>query len=181
MAEANVRMEVEGPLATVTVDRPKSLNALDTRTLQELEKIIGDLAQRDGLRGVILTGAGEKAFVAGADIAEMNGMDADRARLHVLEQPQYADLLAADYQRVLAEDSRRVEALRVRLRQEPFGKDQGAIVPGERLRELREVAGPGEAVDLPGVDAVEPEQGRPLVARGEHGFPRAHRGEQFLC
>jgi enoyl-CoA hydratase len=80
MAEVNVRVEVEGPFATVTVDRPKSLNALDTRTLQELEKIIGDLAQRDGLRGVILTGAGEKAFVAGADIAEMNGMDADRAR-----------------------------------------------------------------------------------------------------
>jgi enoyl-CoA hydratase len=80
MAEVNVRLEVEGPFATVTVDRPKSLNALDTRTLQELEKIAGDLAQRSDLRGVVVTGAGEKAFVAGADIAEMNGMDADRAR-----------------------------------------------------------------------------------------------------
>jgi enoyl-CoA hydratase len=80
MAEVNVRLEVEGPFATVTVDRPKSLNALDTRTLQELEKIAGDLALRSDVRGVVLTGAGEKAFVAGADIAEMNGMDADRAR-----------------------------------------------------------------------------------------------------
>jgi enoyl-CoA hydratase len=80
MAEVNVRLELEGPFATVTVDRPKSLNALDTRTLQELEKAAADLSQREGLRGVILTGAGEKAFVAGADIAEMNGMDADRAR-----------------------------------------------------------------------------------------------------
>jgi len=80
MAEVNVRLEVEGPFATVTVDRPKSLNALDTRTLQELEKIAGDLSQRSDLRGVVVTGAGEKAFVAGADIAEMNGMDADRAR-----------------------------------------------------------------------------------------------------
>jgi enoyl-CoA hydratase len=80
MAEVNVRLEVEGPFATVTVDRPKSLNALDTRTLQELEKIAGDLALRSDVRGVVVTGAGEKAFVAGADIAEMNGMDADRAR-----------------------------------------------------------------------------------------------------
>jgi len=80
MAEVNVRVELEGPFATVTVDRPKSLNALDTRTLQDLEKAVADLSLREQLRGVILTGAGEKAFVAGADIAEMNGMDADRAR-----------------------------------------------------------------------------------------------------
>ncbi|HEY3586525.1 MAG TPA: enoyl-CoA hydratase-related protein [Myxococcaceae bacterium] len=80
MAEVNVRLELEGPFATVTVDRPKSLNALDTRTLQELEKVVAELSLREQLRGVILTGAGEKAFVAGADIAEMNGMDADKAR-----------------------------------------------------------------------------------------------------
>jgi enoyl-CoA hydratase len=80
MADVNVLVELEGPFATVTVNRPKSLNALDTRTLQELEKIAGDLGQRPELRGVIVTGAGEKAFVAGADIAEMNGMDPDRAR-----------------------------------------------------------------------------------------------------
>src|SRR5215813_744434 len=80
MAEVNVRVEVEGPLATLTVDRPKSLNALDTRTLQELEKAVADVSQRPDIRGVIVTGAGEKAFVAGADIAEMNGMDAERAR-----------------------------------------------------------------------------------------------------
>jgi len=80
MAEVNVRMEFDGPFATITVDRPRSLNALDTRTLQELEKAAGELARREQLRGVILTGAGEKAFVAGADIAEMQGMDADKAR-----------------------------------------------------------------------------------------------------
>jgi len=80
MAEVNVRLELEGPFATVTVDRPKSLNALDTRTLQELEKAVAELSRREQLRGVIITGAGEKAFVAGADIAEMNGMDADKAR-----------------------------------------------------------------------------------------------------
>ena len=95
MAEVNVRVEVEGPFATVTVDRPKSLNALDTRTLQELEKAAADLCQREGLRGVILTGAGEKAFVAGADIAEMNGMDADRARHFGALGQRVMDVIAA--------------------------------------------------------------------------------------
>jgi enoyl-CoA hydratase len=79
MGELNVRVEVEGPFATVTVDRPKS-GKLTLDDIRELEKAAADLAEREGLRGVILTGAGEKAFVAGADIAEMNGMDADRAR-----------------------------------------------------------------------------------------------------
>jgi len=95
MAEINVRVEVEGPFATVTVDRPKSLNALDTRTLQELEKAAADLSQREGLRGVILTGAGEKAFVAGADIAEMNGMDADKARHFGALGQRVMDVIAA--------------------------------------------------------------------------------------
>ena len=80
MADVNVRVEVDGAFATVTIDRPKSLNALDTRTLQELEKAVADLSQNREIRGVIVTGAGEKAFVAGADIAEMNGMDAEKAR-----------------------------------------------------------------------------------------------------
>ena len=95
MAELNVRVEVEGPFATVTVDRPKSLNALDTRTLEELEKAAGELARRTDLRGVIVTGAGEKAFVAGADIAEMQGMDADRARHFGALGQRVMDVIAA--------------------------------------------------------------------------------------
>jgi enoyl-CoA hydratase len=95
MAEMNVRLELEGPFATVTVDRPKSLNALDTRTLQELEKAMAELALREQLRGVILTGAGEKAFVAGADIAAMNGMDADQARHFGALGQRVMDVIAA--------------------------------------------------------------------------------------
>ncbi len=95
MAEVNVRLELEGPFATVTVDRPKSRNALDTRTLQELEKAVAELSRREQLRGVILTGAGEKAFVAGADIAEMNGMDADKARHFGALGQRVMDVIAA--------------------------------------------------------------------------------------
>ncbi|HVP63025.1 MAG TPA: enoyl-CoA hydratase-related protein [Myxococcaceae bacterium] len=95
MAEVNVRVEVEGPFATVTVDRPKALNALDTRTLQELEKAAGELSQRADILGVMVTGAGEKAFVAGADIAEMNGMDPDRARHFGALGQRVMDVIAA--------------------------------------------------------------------------------------
>jgi enoyl-CoA hydratase len=95
MAEVNVRVEVEGPFATVMVDRPKSLNALDSRTLQELEKAAADLARREDLRGVIVTGAGEKAFVAGADIAEMNGMDPAQARHFGALGQRVMDVIAA--------------------------------------------------------------------------------------
>jgi enoyl-CoA hydratase len=58
-------------VAVVTINRPDKLNALDDRTMAELEAVFVDLAADDGVRGVLLTGAGEKAFVAGADIAEL--------------------------------------------------------------------------------------------------------------
>jgi len=95
MSESNVRVEHDGPFTTVTVDRPKALNALNTRTLEELEKAVGLLARREQLRGVILTGAGEKAFVAGADIAEMQGMDALRAKHFGALGHRVMDALAA--------------------------------------------------------------------------------------
>jgi len=95
MSEVNVRLELDGPFATVTVDRPKSLNALDTRTLQELEKAMAELSRREQLRGVIVTGAGEKAFVAGADIAAMNGMNADQARHFGALGQRVMDVIAA--------------------------------------------------------------------------------------
>lgn len=67
----NVILEVSGQIATVFVNRPKFLNALNTETLQELKACFTELEQRKDVRVVILTGAGSKAFVAGADISEM--------------------------------------------------------------------------------------------------------------
>ncbi len=66
-----IRLEVEGPTAVVTVDRPKALNALSSQTLLELEAALRQCASDRALRALIVTGAGEKAFVAGADISEM--------------------------------------------------------------------------------------------------------------
>ena len=66
-----VKLEIDGPVAVVTIDRQKALNALSPQVLTELGQAFTQVAQHQGVRAAILTGAGEKAFVAGADIAEM--------------------------------------------------------------------------------------------------------------
>jgi enoyl-CoA hydratase len=74
----NLLVESQGPIITITFNRPKALNALNNATIRELDAAIGGLPA--GTRGLILTGGGEKAFVAGADIAEMRGLSAAEAR-----------------------------------------------------------------------------------------------------
>jgi enoyl-CoA hydratase len=69
-----------GAVAVVTVDRPEALNALNTETNDLLLGAVRELSADDGVRAVVLTGAGDKAFVAGADIAEMKDLSAEQAR-----------------------------------------------------------------------------------------------------
>jgi enoyl-CoA hydratase len=69
MAAENVALERDGHLAIVTVNRPSKLNALDDQTIAELDEAFAALDVDDGVGAVIVTGAGEKAFVAGADIS----------------------------------------------------------------------------------------------------------------
>ena len=75
-----IRVDREDAVAVVTVDRQDALNALDVATLTELRDRLRELAADDDVRVVILTGAGEKAFVAGADIKYMSGLDVDEAK-----------------------------------------------------------------------------------------------------
>jgi enoyl-CoA hydratase len=70
----------DGAVAVVTIDRQDALNALDVETLTELRDRLRELAADDGVRAVVLTGAGEKAFVAGADIKYMSGLDVEQAK-----------------------------------------------------------------------------------------------------
>ncbi|GFE60072.1 enoyl-CoA hydratase-related protein [Geobacter sp. AOG2] len=72
----NLLIETVDSVATLTVNRPKSLNALNSEVLGELECALYELDQDAGVKAVVLTGAGERAFVAGADIKEMAGMNA---------------------------------------------------------------------------------------------------------
>src|SRR2546426_5700255 len=78
MAYENIQVSREGPIATLTVNRPKALNALNSATLRELVQAVREAAESS--RALILTGAGDKAFVAGADIAEMAPMTPWTAR-----------------------------------------------------------------------------------------------------
>ena len=70
----------DGGVATVTIDRQDALNALDVATLTELRDRLGEVAADSGVRAVVLTGAGEKAFVAGADIKYMSGLGTEQAK-----------------------------------------------------------------------------------------------------
>ena len=68
----NLAVETSDGIAVVTIDRPKKLNALNDRTLDELEAAFRAIGSDRDVAGVILTGAGSKAFVAGADIGELS-------------------------------------------------------------------------------------------------------------
>src|SRR6516164_4863888 len=79
---ANVLYEKRGAIAYVTVNRPKVLNALNSATWKDLRTAFEDARDDAAVRGVILTGAGDKAFIAGADISELaqaTAIDAERS------------------------------------------------------------------------------------------------------
>src|ERR1700726_1906297 len=75
LALANVQYEKKGPIAYVTVNRPKVLNALNTPTWSDLQAAFQDAKADWSVPGGILTGAGDKAFIAGADISELANVD----------------------------------------------------------------------------------------------------------
>jgi enoyl-CoA hydratase len=75
-----MRVDRTDAVAILTVDRQDALNALDVATLTELRDRLREVGDDQGVRAVILTGAGEKAFVAGADIKYMSGLDVEEAK-----------------------------------------------------------------------------------------------------
>ena len=84
MSYENVLYAVEGKTAVISVNRPKALNALNFVTLDELLDAIRKAANDKAVAGIVLTGAGEKAFIAGADITEMS-------KMHPIEAKAFAD------------------------------------------------------------------------------------------
>jgi enoyl-CoA hydratase len=79
MSYKNLLVEVEDGIAFVKINRPKALNALNRETLLELQQALKELKGKKDAQIVVLTGEGEKAFVAGADIAEMKDMNPTEA------------------------------------------------------------------------------------------------------
>jgi enoyl-CoA hydratase len=93
MAFENLLIERDEATAIVTINRPKVLNALNTQTLDELRRAMLDIKQDEGVRVVILTGAGERSFVAGADINELAVQTPTSGREHALAGQHVFDLI----------------------------------------------------------------------------------------
>src|SRR5436190_9837030 len=93
MAFENLLLEQSGAVAIITVNRPKVLNALNAPTLDELRRAVLDIKRDDGVRVVVLTGAGEKSFIAGADINELAVQTPTSGREHALGGQHVFDLI----------------------------------------------------------------------------------------
>jgi enoyl-CoA hydratase len=93
MSFDNLLLERDGGVAVLTINRPKVLNALNAQTLDELRRAILELKHDDGVRVVVLTGAGEKAFIAGADINELAVQSPTGGREHAMRGQHVLDLI----------------------------------------------------------------------------------------
>lgn len=93
-AYETILVAVEGPVATVTIHRPDKLNALNEKVLDELTAVVRALPA-EGVRAMVLTGAGDKAFVAGADIGAMAAMGPEEAAAFARKGHALGDALTA--------------------------------------------------------------------------------------
>jgi enoyl-CoA hydratase len=89
----NLLLERDGAVAVLTINRPKVLNALNTPTVDELRRAVLELKHDIDVRAIIITGAGEKAFVAGADINELAVQRPVQGKEHALRGQHVFDLI----------------------------------------------------------------------------------------
>ncbi len=94
MPYEHLRLERDGAVATITIDRQKVLNALSTGVMEDLRHAVLEIRHDDGSRAVIITGAGDKAFVAGADINELARLSPADARDYALRGQHVLELIA---------------------------------------------------------------------------------------
>jgi enoyl-CoA hydratase len=102
LAYENVLMEIEDGIATITINRPKALNALNTITLNELKEAVLAADGDSNVQVVIITGAGSKAFVAGADIAQMRDLKALEGRRMTMLGQEVFELIEKSNKPVIA-------------------------------------------------------------------------------
>ncbi|MDY6790564.1 MAG: enoyl-CoA hydratase-related protein [Thermodesulfobacteriota bacterium] len=93
MAYENIIFSTDEGIATITFNRPKALNALNNELLGEFSLALDDISQNEDIRVLILTGAGEKAFVAGADISELSTYNTLEAKIFSQKGHQIIDRL----------------------------------------------------------------------------------------
>ena len=84
MSDSNLLLEKDAAVATITFNNPKALNALTEETFTGMESLLDELENDADIRVIILTGAGDKAFIAGGDISHLASLDAEGARRFAL-------------------------------------------------------------------------------------------------
>ena len=80
MPYENILLETENKTAIIIINRPESLNALNAKTISELSHVLDEISSNKNYRTVIITGSGEKSFVAGADIKEFSAFSSEKAK-----------------------------------------------------------------------------------------------------
>ena len=93
MSLETLLIEGEGTVRVITINRPKVLNALNSQTIRELDETFRLLGQDDGVRAIVLTGAGDKSFVAGADIKELAVLAPGQAQRHMRYGQSVLDII----------------------------------------------------------------------------------------
>src|SRR5215471_17506168 len=158
---ANVRYEKKGAIAYVTVNRPKVLNALNTPTWKDLRTAFEDARDDTGIRGVILTGAGNKAFIAGADIGELAHVSAFEAEQSSRFGQEVLDLIENFGKPVIAAingfalgggcETAMACTIRIAVETAKFGQPEvtlGLVPGGGGTQRLPRLVGKGRALQL---------------------------------
>jgi enoyl-CoA hydratase/carnithine racemase len=158
---ANVLYEKKGAIAYVTVNRPKVLNALNTPTLKDLLTALEDARDDTAVRGVILTGAGNKAFIAGADISELARVTAFEAEQSSRFGQDVLDLIENLGKPVIAAvngfalgggcEAAMACAIRIAVESAKFGQPEvtlGLVPGGGGTQRLPRLIGKGRALQL---------------------------------
>ena len=157
----NVLYEKRGPIAYVTLNRPKVLNALNRQTWDDLRRAFEDVRDDDSVRGAILTGGGDKAFIAGADIGELAQLTAVSAQQSSAYGQAVLDLIESLGKPVVAAvngfalgggcETAMACSIRIASEKAKFGQPEvklGLVPGGGGTQRLPRLVGKGRALQL---------------------------------
>lgn len=191
MAFENVLYEIKGSAAWVTVNRPDKLNALNRLTVEEISAAVEQALADDAVRAIVVTGAGEKAFVAGADIAEMSELGAERAQSFSRFLQRSLDRLESSPKPVIAAINgfalgggcELAMACHVRIASDRAKLGQPEVnlglIPGAGgTQRLARLVGRGRALDLILTGATVPADQAERIGLVEHVVPAAELSER---